>query len=401
MKVLQINVDATNGSNGGIARSIGDLIVSKGWKSYIAYGRNSIPSRTSEILRVGNNFDVFIHGVQSRLFDNHGLASKIITKKFIKRIKYINPDIIHLHNIHGYYINYKILFDFLKQIKVPVVWTLHDCWSFTGHCAHFVYINCEKWKKECYNCPLIRNYPRSLFIDNSQSNFNTKKTLFCSLDNLTIVPVSTWLSNFLPDSFLSSYPINVIHNGVDINIFKPINSDIRLKYNISKSKKIILGVCSRWTNSKGLQEFIKLSSEPALAVVMVGVDDSLRDKLPKSIIAIERTNSQEELANLYSGADVFVNPTYADTFPTVNLEALACGTPVVTYKTGGSPESISSDCGVVVQCGDYDALKAAIYSVTVDKLLYSKKCRTRAVNFYDKDKCFEKYFDLYNKIILK
>lgn len=397
-KVLQINVDATNGSNGGIARSIGDLIVKEGWSSYIAYGRNAVPSDTSKIIKIGNILDVYIHGISSRIFDNHGLMSSNVTKNFIKFIENINPDIIHLHNIHGYFINYRILFDYLSIVGKPVVWTLHDCWAMTGHCAHFVTANCNKWQFGCNNCPLKKDYPKSIFIDNSKNNYLQKRNSFNKVKNLTIVPVSNWIASFLSQSYLSSHKVEVIHNGVDLDIFKPRENNIRLKHSIN-SKGIVLGVCSKWTKAKGLNEFIRLSEETEMQVILIGVDESLKKKLPTNIISISRTENQEHLAEYYSSADVFVNPTYADTFPTVNLEALACGTPVVTYRTGGSPESVSEDCGCVVECGDFEALKSAIYSIMYKKQLYSSNCRKRAESLYDKNECYMKYYNLYKSIL--
>lgn len=400
-KLLQINVDATNGSNGGIARDIGNLVMKENWESYIAYGRSAIPGESMQF-RIGNQLDVYAHGIESRIFDNHGLSSRYVTRRFIKKIEKIAPDIIHLHNIHGYFLNYKILFEFLKSVNIPIVWTLHDCWAFTGHCAHFVSVNCEKWKKGCYSCPLKNGYPSSMLLDRSEKNYKLKEELFNSLENFTIVPVSYWLENYVRQSFLKKHNIQVIQNGIDLNIFKPSNID-RKSLGLSESKIIILGVSNVWSHSKGLKEFIKLSEHNELQVVMIGVDDSIMKILPDNIVAIKRTHNLQKLVEYYSVADIFVNPTYADTFPTVNLEALSCGTPVVTYQTGGSPEAIDEYTGTIVPQGDSVLLYKAILELANQpieyKLKQSQKCRLRAEKYFDKKERFEEYINLYKQII--
>lgn len=401
MKLLQINVDATNGSNGGIARDIGSLVIKENWESYIAYGRSAIPGESIQF-KIGNNMDIYEHGIESRIFDNHGLSSRCVTINFIKKIEKIAPDVIHLHNIHGYFLNYKILFEFLKSANVPVVWTLHDCWSFTGHCAHFVSVNCNKWKTGCNSCPLKTGYPSSLFLDRSKRNYKLKEKLFNSVDNLTIVPVSYWLENFLKQSFLRNNKIHVIQNGIDLNNFRPLNCT-KKKLGLPENKIIVLGVSNVWTNSKGLNEFIKLSKHNELQIVMIGVDDNTMKILPKNVVSIKRTQNLQKLVEYYSVADVFVNPTYADTFPTVNLEALACGTPVVTYQTGGSPEAVDEHTGIVVSQGDFNSLYKAVLEIANQsfeyKLKQSQKCRLRVEKYFDKKERFKEYVNIYNQIL--
>lgn len=396
--LLQINVDATNGSNGSVAFGINDVVKSNGWNSYIAYGRRAIERENTNILHIGNQLNVTWHGIESRLFDNHGLSSRMATKRFIKQIESINPQIIHLHNIHGYFLNYKILFDYLLCSGIPVVWTLHDCWSMTGHCSHFVSVNCNKWQTMCHNCQYLNFYPRSIFLDRSKRNYLLKKKCFTSLDNMTIVGVSSWIADYVKMSYLSKYPVKVIHNGIDTNEFKPTESDFRERIKLG-SRKLILGVASTWTDSKGLQEFMKLSRDGRFCVVLVGVSDSVKKTLPSEIVAISRTENVNQLAEIYSSADVFVNPTYADTFPTVNLEALACGTPVVTYRTGGSPESVDETCGKVVDCGDYNNLVHAIEELTNSGIDYFHSCRNRAVESFDKTKNYYEYLNIYNELL--
>ena len=395
-RVFQINSTANWGSTGKIAEQIGLVAIANGWDSYIAYGRSRATSQ-SKLIKIGNRLDILYHVLITRLFDKHGLGSRFATQRLVKKIKEIQPDIIHLHNIHGYYLNYEILFEYLAQSGIPVVWTLHDCWSFTGHCAHFVSVNCMKWKKQCFQCPLTQRYPKAL-VDNSIQNFKLKKHLIDKLQGqLTIVPVSKWLQDYVEDSFLQKHNIKTIHNGADISIFTPLEGT-----SVNKSIKNIIGVASVWTKAKGLDDFISLREMlPAdVEIKLVGLNKDQIASLPIGIIGIERTNSIAELRNLYAEADVFVNPTYADTFPTVNLEALACGTPVITYRTGGSPEAVTPETGIVVDQGNLDALKDAIITVLSNgKEHYSKACRQRVEEHFDKNKCFQKYIDLYNEIL--
>lgn len=399
-KSLQINSVVSSGSTGRIAEEIGQTAIEKGWQSYIAYGRNERPSQ-SNLIKIGNDWDVRMHGLQTRIFDNHGLASKNATKKFISTIERIDPDIIHLHNLHGYYINYEILFSFLKSSNIPVIWTLHDCWPFTGHCAHFEHITCNKWKTGCYSCPLKRKYPSSYTFDRSFKNYNQKNGIFNSLTNLTLVPVSDWLNEIIESSYLKNYPRKVINNGIDVDVFSPQHNvkSIKEKYGIS-DKFIVLGVSSYWNQSKGLNDFIKLSAQKEMAIILVGVTKKQKENLPNGIIGIEKTESQVELSELYSAADVFVNPTYNDTFPTTNLEALACGTPVITYKTGGSPEAIDSTTGIVVEKGDFNGLVSAIREIKKNgKDYYYSACVKRAKELYNKEDRYQEYIDLYNKML--
>lgn len=394
--LLQINVTANWGSTGKIAEQIGLCAMKHGWESYIAYGRWCNPSN-SHLIKVGNKLDMYMHYAEQRIRDNEGLCSRGATKRLIKIISEIRPDVVQLHNIHDHYLNYRLLFEYLNKTEIKVVWTLHDCWAFTGHCFHFVTKNCDKWKNGCFECPLKNEYPRT-FLDRSKEHWLLKKELFVGCKNLTIVPVSDWLANFVKESFLKEKRIHVIKNGVDLNIFKPSTS-----LNISKtnSKFKILAVSSVWNPDKGELDIYKLRemlSEDKFEITMVGLSVDQYKKLPKGIIGIQRTQNLQELVKLYSDADVLINPTYADTFPTVNLEALACGAPVITYRTGGSPEAIDEKTGVVIEQGDVNGLVEAIYRMK-EKALSSADCRKRAEECFDKDKCFEKYVELYEKLI--
>lgn len=403
LKILQIAIESNKGSVGRIAEQIGERVIENGWLSYITFARNSNPSK-SNIIKIGTNLDLYWHGLETRIFDNHCFSSKYATKKLVNKIKEIKPDIIHLHHLHGYFVNIEILFEYLKESETPVIWTFHDCWSFTGHCTHFDFVGCEKWKTECYQCEQKDEYPKSFIFDRSQQNYIDKKRIFNSINNLTIVPVSNWLASKVKESFLKNYSCLVIQNGIDLDMFYPKRSRASIDelYNLA-GKFIVLGVASTWEKRKGLEEFVKLNElidHNIYSVVLVGLSKSLIQKLPKSIIGIERTENVGQLADLYSAADVFLNPTFEDTFPTTNLESMACGTPVVTYKTGGSVESINKDTGFVVEVGDIKGLLIAIDVVRSNgNDFYEHNCRMQAVENFDKKIKFNDYLELYKNIL--
>lgn len=402
-KLLQISIEVNSGSVGRIAEQIGDVAMQQGWESHITYARNFNPSK-SKVIKIGTKWDVYLHGLETRIFDNHGFGSRLATFNLLSKIKSLKPDIIHLHHLHGYFINIEILFKFLKDFNVPVIWTFHDCWSFTGHCAYFDFVGCDKWKSLCYDCEQKKEYPASFFFDRSTKNFLEKKEIFNSLSNLTIVPVSYWLSNKVGESFLSNVPRKVIQNGIDLSLFYPrLNLDLFKSKYLIKDKFIILGVASTWEKRKGLSEFLKLFKlldSNLYSIVLVGVSKSQIKNLPSEIIGVERTESIDELANFYSVADVFVNPTFEDTFPTTNLEALACGTPIITYNTGGSIESVNDDTGFVVEKNDISGLINAIYTVQKKgKMWFYDNCRKSAIeNFNNMDK-FNDYLNLYKELL--
>ena len=398
MKILQINCIANSCSTGRIAEQIGELAQQEGWESYIAYGQYAYTS-SSKLIRIANKFDLGIHFIETRLLDRHGLSSRLATKRLIKKVKEINPDIIHLHNIHGYYLNYPILCDYLISSGKPVVWTMHDCWALTGHCAYFDTANCERWKSGCFQCPLKSIYPKSIFADRSQKNYIQKTQWFTALDNLTIVAVSGWLNDIVKQSILKEKRLELIHNGIDIKRFHPVeNVDNHYHF---QGKKVLLGVVASWTAEKGFYDFISLSKHISdeYCIVMVGVNDSMKKKLPHNIIGINKTENLETLSQLYSRALVLLTLSHNDTFPTTNLEALACGTPVITYPTGGSPEAVDDKTGFVVEAGDFDKVIEAIKIIdTNGKAYYSQNCRTRALEYFDKDKQLAKYIELYKSI---
>lgn len=401
-KIFQICVEGNSGSTGRIAEEIGILAMRNGWESYIANGRFTRPSK-STLIRIGNDFQVLLHGLRTRLLDQHGLGSKRATMNLIKKIQVINPDLIHLHHLHGYYINIEILFHFLAKSEIPVVWTFHDCWSFTGHCAHFDFIGCNKWQTECFDCPQKRYYPASWLIDRSRKNFHQKKQLFSSINNMTIVSVSKWLDSVVKHSFMSNNPRQVIYNGVDINVFFPqVNIfGIREKYHIGK-KFLILGVASPWSERKGLDDFIKLSKllDDNSIIILVGLNDKQLKNLPENIIGLARTENQQQLRELYSTADLFINLSVEETFGFTNAEALACGTPVIVYNATACPEIIDRNTGIVVEKRDFNGILEAINCIRLNgKDFYTKECRSRVISLFNKEDRYKEYLELYKRSI--
>lgn len=363
MNVLIINSVCGIKSTGRIATDIADEYLSKGDNVVVAYGRDSVPQEYQAISkRISSEVDVRLNGVIARILDNDGFNAYIATKKFLNWANEYDPDLLWLHNLHGYYINVELLFDWIKsRPNMKVNWTLHDCWAFTGHCTYFTYAGCDKWQTGCYNCPQKKSYPKSLLFDNSLSNYYKKRDAFSGINNLTIITPSFWLAGLVKNSFLKDYPIVVKHNTISSK-FKPTESKIREKLGI-KDKYMILGVAAQWTDRKGLKDFINLSAKlsNSYAIVLVGLTKKQISDLPGNIIGIEKTNNVEELVELYSAADVFFNPTYEDNYPTTNLEAKACGTVVMTYRTGGSPESVAKE--YVFDQGDLDSVVKAINSI--------------------------------------
>lgn len=397
-KLLQINVTQNLGSTGKIAEQIGKIALDNGWESYIAWGRGE-NSSVSKSIKIGNKAITFFHVLFKHILDADGLGSIMATKHLIRKIDRISPDIIHLHVLHQGYINYPLLFKYLKSLALPVIWTFHDCWAFTGHCYYFDYIGCNKWKTKCNKCPVPKNLCKLELILNSSRNLARKKQSFSSVPNLTIVPVSNWLQRQVKESLFKDYNITVIHNGIDINVFKPLNFEGN-KNNLD-CPKIILGVANVWNERKGFKDFMEIARRnPDWSFIIIGVTKNQLKDLSHNIRGILFTKNQDELAEYYNMANVFINPTYEDTYPTVNLESIACGTPVVTYNTGGSPEAITEETGLVAEKGNIDDLETKIkYVLNKGKSYYSPKCRKYALDHFDMYDCFRAYLNLYNELL--
>ncbi len=397
--LLQISIEANVCSVGKIEQQISDLVLKEGWGSYMTYSRGYQPG-AAETIKIGSMADVYWHVLMTRLFDRQGLHSKTATKKLIKQIKDINPDVIHLHQVHGYFLNIQILFDFLKDFGKPVVWTFHDCWAFTGHCAHFVGADCNKWKTGCYKCPLIHDYPAS-YSDRSQKNYLLKRELFTSVPNLHIVTVSRWLENLARQSFFKDCDIKTIYNGINTDIFKETDcSQLRERLNVN-GKKILLAAATIWNEQKGLNDYIKLSGllPNDFVIVLVGSKGNVDVSLPSNIISLPKTNSQSELAAYYTMADVILNLSYAETFGLTTVEGMACGTPGIVYKSTASPELVSEDTGFIVEPGNVQGvLNSTIEIIKKGKDYYRNKCRKRVIDCFD-EKQYIKYVELYESLL--
>ena len=399
-KLLFVNAAKNYGSTGKIVEQIGLLAMNNGWDAKIVNAARFNRSGSIDSIFHGSVLSENAHAFVSFLFDNQGLLSIQTTKRLVKAIDDFHPDLINLHNIHGYYLNYPLFFQYISSINTPIVWTLHDCWSFTGHCSFFDIVHCEKWKSGCHHCNNLANYPKSIFLDRSTQNYQIKKGAFTSVKNLTLVPVSNWMGDLVKDSFLGHYPIHIIHNGIDLDVFRPRKNTLREKLSL-ENKFCILGVSNNgFSGRKGFDDFIELSTllPSSFQIIMVGLHPDELKRIPSTIIGINRTDSVEELAEYYSAADVFINPTYSDNYPTTNLESIACGTPVITYNTGGSPEAINEKTGMVVPQGDVNALASAIVSLK-EHNLSSKKCREYAEMNFNKDNCFKEYLRLFESLL--
>lgn len=397
MRVLQITAYSGWGCTGRIAVGIHNALVADGHESKIAWGRNNIAPENIPTIKIGNKIDQQMHGLYTRITDKCGFGSKCVTKKFLKQIDDYKPDLIQLHILHGYYINLELLFSYIKERNIPTVWTFHDCWAFTGHCPYFDLVGCEKWKTGCHDCQQKNHHPTSWLIDNSKWNWEKKRELFSNIEQLTIVTPSTWLAGLVKQSYLQKCRIEVINNGINTDDFKPTYGNMLSKLHV-QNKKIVLGVSSTWAKSKGIDDFVKISKllSQEYVIVLVGLTEKQKKELPDGIVGVGRTDSVEELAELYTAASVFVNPTYEDNYPTTNLEALACGTPVVTYNTGGSAESVLlSKNGAIVDQGNIVALCEAITS--------SKKSGEIVLGnlILDQNQNFRKYVKLYKEVLKK
>ena len=364
LNILQINGGST-GSTGKIMFGIKKVAEKAGYEVCCASPVTLTNRNRSDYHAIGNSFGRKSSVLLSRITGLNGCFAVPATVEFLRYVSHFRPSVIHLHNLHDSYINIPMLFDYIRKNHIPVVWTLHDCWAFTGHCPHFIYEKCFRWKDGCHDCPRYEEYPKS-FTDNSQWMWKRKKEWFTGVENMTIVTPSGWLANLVKQSFLKEYPVQVIHNGIDLKVFKPTESDFREKYQIAECKKIILGTAFEWGVRKGLDVFVELAGRldrEKYQIVLVGTSDTIDKLLPGNIISVHRTQNQKQLAEIYTAADMFVNPTREDNYPTVNMEALACGTPVITFNTGGSPEIPDEACGVVVPCDDTDAMERTIVRI--------------------------------------
>ena len=393
MKVVQINAVCEQGSTGKICVSISEVLTQHGIENYILFSAGS-SDRSNAFSCCSRTYTKF-QALKSRILGNYGFNSTRETRKVIAILERVKPDIVHLHNIHGHDCHLERLMDYFRHSQTKVFWTFHDCWAFTGYCTYFDWPECSKWKYGCGNCPQKRQY--SCFFDRSTELYRRKQKAFSGLD-MTIITPSQWLADLVKQSFLKEYSVKVIPNGIDLNVFKPTSGNFREKHHIPREKFILLGVAHGWSVRKGLDVFLELAQrlDPSIfQIVLVGTDDAIDRQLPEGIISIHRTNNQQELAEIYSTADLFVNPTREDNYPTVNMEAIACGTPVLTFRTGGSPESLTEETGCVVNCGDVDAMEQEIVRIWKQKP-YDRDVLLASAEQFDMNGCFVSYLEMYN-----
>lgn len=390
MRIVQVNTSCGIGSTGKICVSVSELLTQNGIENYILY--SSKTNGYSLGISCSNRKYIRYQALKAKILGNYGFNSKCATKKIIKELERIKPDIVHIHNIHGHDCNYEILCNYLKRRKTKVYWTFHDCWNFTGYCTYFTLEKCDKWKSKCEKCIVSKKY--SWIFDKSSDLFTKKQKAVQGL-NLTIITPSNWLADLVKQSFLSEFPIKVIHNGIDLSIFRPTESDFRANYNL-ENKKIVLGVANEWEDRKGLDVFVELSKRLPKEYQIVLVGNNKKDSVNNcsNITSIYGTNNQRELAEIYTAADVFVNPTREDNYPTVNMEALACGTPIITFRTGGSIECVDNTCGSIIESDDIDSLEIEIKHICENNIYSVENCLLRAKEF-DMNKRFMEYISLY------
>ena len=393
MKIVQINATCGVGSTGKICVGISEILTDRNIENFVLYSSRSNGYPLGIPCADGNY--IKIQALKSRLLGNYGFNSEKSTRKMIDELEKIQPDIVHLHNIHGHDCNLERLFGYLKKRKTKIVWTFHDCWAFTGYCSHFTAEKCERWKSCCQDCVQRGSY--SWLFDRSKALFEKKKALLSGF-NLTVVTPSVWLADLVKQSFLKDCPICVINNGIDLSVFQPIESDFRKNHGLEE-KKIVLGVSFGWSEKKGLDVWIELSKRLSedYQIVLVGTNDKTDKALPKNILSIHRTQNQRALAEIYAAADVFALPTREENYPTVNMEALACGTPVVTFRTGGSTEMLDETCGIAVECDDIDAMETEIVRICSETPYSAEACLKKAKQF-DQNERLKEYIELYERI---
>lgn len=352
MRYLFINSVAGFGSTGRIVVQQCRQLMSEGHECMIAYSREAKNCDGIPLYHIGNGLDVRLHALCARITDSAGFHSGRATAALIHRIEEYAPDVIWLHNLHGYYLDVEQLFSYLKTCGKEIHWTLHDCWAFTGHCAYFDYVNCEKWKSQCFNCPQKGSYPSSLYLDNSKGNYRKKKQAFANVPNLLIRVPSLWLKRRVQESFLGEYPVEVVPNEVDRTVFRPTPGNLRERYHL-EDKKIILGVANVWEPRKGLRTFVELSEllDETYQIVLIGLTDKQIQSLPERILGLLRTSSAAELAAAYTAADLYVCPSVEETFGMTVLEAACCGTPVIVYRGTACEEVAQQFGGVAVEVG--------------------------------------------------
>ena len=399
-KLIQINT-VCNGSTGNIMYQIQKYAQDNGYETLSLYGRRN---GFKDVLcaKYGNVISFWIHVILTTVFDAHGLGSYFHTRRMVKRIQKEKPDIIHLHNIHGYYLNLPILFNYLKnQYTGKIVWTFHDCWPMTGHCPHFVAVQCNKWKEECGNCPNKKIYPISWGLDGSKRNYYMKKQLFTAVKDMVIICPSKWLRDIVKQSYLKEAKCVVVPNGIDLKTFYPREEDtVTQKYNLPIDKKIILGVASVWDERKGLKVFKTLANSISekYEIVLVGLSKRQIARLPKNMIGIPKTESADELAQLYTKSTIFINPSKEESFSLVTIEAMACGTPVIAMDTSAPKELVKDINGILLSDSRVENYLEAIHYIEGKR--FSRKKIVDSVQQYSVENMTNSVLEIYERILM-
>lgn len=423
MRIAQINV-VSSLSTGRIAVQLCRVSTGAGHKALLCHSRDHAPGDIFSF-RIGGKLDTYAHAALSRLTDREGFFSRRATKKLVRQLQLYQPDLIHLHNLHGHYLHLPTLFAYLKKANLPVVWTLHDCWAYTGHCAYYTTavdapligpvkrrraeqhtVGCDRWQNGCGQCVLSRAYPSSWFADQSARNWKEKRELFCHLPYLVLTTPSEWLRDEVKQSFLKDYPVYVLPNGIDLEAFKPCQSDEFMydavrSYGLDRTegKKLVLSVAAVWDERKGLEDLIELAEKlgPDYCVAAVGLDQQQMEALPKgSIIGVKRTGNLNDLCALYTAADVYVSASREETMGMTLVEALACGTQVICYDATAMPEIVTPEVGETVPLGDIDTLAQTVRRLC-DQPKDAQACRARAAE-YDAQDRFRAYLELYENM---
>lgn len=403
-RLLQINSCYAYGSTGRIVASLDRLAAGRGWETAVAHGRFGTPA-PAHVRRIGGPASLRLHALATRAADRHGLHSRLATRRFLRGLQAAPPDLVHLHNLHGYYLNYPLLARWLRRANIPVVWTLHDCWPLTGHCAYFAYARCDRWQTACGRCPERRSYPASLLADRSARNHAAKKKAFRSIPDLTLAPVSEWMAGIARRSFLGAADIVTIQNGIDTETFRPLGDSaaLRAKYNLA-GQRVLVAAATSWTRRKGLPDYIDLAATlpPGYTIALVGLDPGQRRGLPPNIAAVPRTSDAAELAGLYSLAEATLNLSYEESFGLTTVEGMSCGTPGIVYNLTASPELVTPDTGFAAEARDFGAINRALGEIgRRGKEAYAQACRERATRHFDQRAQLGKYLDLYQTLYEK
>lgn len=398
MKILMINSMCGVRSTGRVCTDLATMLEERGHEIKIAYGRGSVPEKFQKYaVRIGSDWGVKFHGMKVRLTGASGFGSTAETKRFIKWVKAYDPDVIHLHNLHGYYLNVEVLFQYLREFGKPVLWSFYDCWSFTGHCAHFDYNRCDKWQTGCNRCQHLKEYPRS-YIDATAAHYDKKRKLFTGIPNLQLIVPSVWMQSMVAKSYMKEYPCHVFPNGIDLSQFYPRENNVKDSFGVGE-RKLVLGVSSVWHDMKGLAHFNRLADtlpKDRYSVLLVGGNDKNK-WIDPSILRVSHTDSIDELCQIYTAADVFVNPTLQETQGLTTIEAFACGTPGVVFRAGGAAECVDDTCGISVEKDNFEELHQAVLQICENRPYSAEACIAKA-KAYDKHACYQVFMELYEEL---